>query len=115
MGRLNSYKSARSKTQSARLNKVEKLIVQRREQQRRGLAETRATASIAPVAMPEAAAGSTTPIVTRHCGAPKRAPLRANSPHETNHFFGRARDHRNHDDRQRDAARQCREMFIEAR
>jgi hypothetical protein len=32
--------------------------------------ETRATASMAPVAIPEAAAGSTTPVVTRHCGAP---------------------------------------------
>ena len=32
--------------------------------------ETRATASIAPVAIPEAAAGSTTPVVTLHCGAP---------------------------------------------
>ena len=30
----------------------------------------RAIASIAPVAIPEAAAGTTTPSVTRHCGAP---------------------------------------------
>ncbi len=34
-------------------------------------------ASIAPVAMPEAAAGNITPSVTRHCGAPNaRAPSR---------------------------------------
>jgi len=32
--------------------------------------EMRAIASIAPVAIPEAAAGTTTPSVVRHCGAP---------------------------------------------